>query len=145
MGKALHFPQTSHRSGDGADSIPWDLSEIHAGMQSLLERLGSSDTPARKALREKVASLTKQFQAAKERYQRTREDEDIREASKLGMWTAWTPLALPQCWPFCWWVAVVIDHFSRRAMDVAVFKNQPTAVQVRTFLGRLTMHVGRSP
>jgi len=47
------------------------------------------------------------------------------------------PFALPQRWPFCWWVAVVIDHFSRRAMGVTVFNKQPTAVQVRTFLGRL--------
>jgi len=57
--------------------------------------------------------------------------------TSLGMWTAWTPFALPQAWPFCWWVATVIDHFSRRAMGVAVFQRQPTSVQVRTFLGRL--------
>jgi len=57
--------------------------------------------------------------------------------TSIGMWTAWTPFALPQAWPFAWWVAVVIDHFSRRAMGVAVFKKQPTSVQVRTFLGRL--------
>ena len=57
--------------------------------------------------------------------------------TSLGMWTAWTPFALPQTWPFCWWVAVVIDHFSRRAMGAAVFMKQPTSIQVRIFLGRL--------
>jgi len=57
--------------------------------------------------------------------------------TSVGMWTAWMPFALPQRWPFCWWVAIVIDHFSRRAMGVTVFEKQPTAVQVRTFLGRL--------
>jgi len=57
--------------------------------------------------------------------------------TSLGMWTAWVPFALPQAWPFCWWSVVVIDHFSRRAMGVAVFKKHPTAIQVRTFLGRL--------
>ena len=31
----------------------------------------------------------------------------------------------------------IIDHFSRRAMGVTVYKKQPTSVQVRTFLGRL--------
>jgi len=31
--------------------------------------------------------------------------------TSLGMWTAWMPFALPQRWPFCWWVALVIDHF----------------------------------
>ncbi len=38
-----------------------------------------------------------------------------------GFWTTWLPFALPQCWPFCWWVAVVVDHFSRRAMSVGIF------------------------
>jgi putative transposase len=54
-----------------------------------------------------------------------------------GLWASWLPFALPQAWPFAWWVAVVIDHFSRRAMGVAVFKKQPTSIQVRTFLARL--------
>ena len=29
-----------------------------------------------------------------------------------GFWMSWLPCALPQRWPFCWWVAVVVDHFS---------------------------------
>ncbi len=36
-----------------------------------------------------------------------------------GFWAAWSPFALPQCWPFCWWVAVVIDHFSRPVMGIS--------------------------
>ena len=35
-----------------------------------------------------------------------------------GLWVSWLPFALPQCWPFCWWVAVAVDHFSRRAMGM---------------------------
>ena len=54
-----------------------------------------------------------------------------------GLWASWLPFALPQVWPFCWWIALVVDHFSRRAMGVAVFKKQPTSVQVRAFPGRL--------
>ena len=54
-----------------------------------------------------------------------------------GMWTSWLPFALPQAWPFCWWLAVVIDHFSRRVIGVSVFKKQPNSLKVRTFLGRL--------
>src|SRR5438105_13138749 len=23
-----------------------------------------------------------------------------------GLWSSWWPFALPQCWPFCWWLAV---------------------------------------
>ncbi|OHB71799.1 MAG: hypothetical protein A2V70_01565 [Planctomycetes bacterium RBG_13_63_9] len=46
------------------------------------------------------------------------------------------PFVLPQWWPFCWWLAIVVDHFSRRAMGFAVFKGPPTSNAVRAFLGR---------
>ena len=62
-----------------------------------------------------------------------------------GFWTSWLPFALPQCWPFCWWVAVAIDHFSRRVMGVAVFAKQPTSVAVRAFLGRTIAKAGTAP
>jgi hypothetical protein len=32
--------------------------------------------------------------------------------TSADFWAPWLPFALPQCWPFCWWVAVVIDHNS---------------------------------
>jgi len=54
-----------------------------------------------------------------------------------GLWASWLPFALPQTWPFVWWVAVVIDHFSRRAMGVTIFEKQPTSAQVQAFLGCL--------
>ena len=53
-----------------------------------------------------------------------------------GVWTAWMPFSLPQCWPFCHWLAVAVDHYSRRIMGTAVFDKQPSSVQVRAFLGR---------
>jgi putative transposase len=53
-----------------------------------------------------------------------------------GFWTSWLPFALPQCWPFCWWVTVVIDHFSRRIVDLAVFAGKPDYRAVCAFLGR---------
>ncbi len=62
-----------------------------------------------------------------------------------GFWTTWLPFALPQCWPFCWWVAVAIDHFSRRVMGVSLFAKQPTSVAVRTFLGRTIAKAGTAP
>ena len=55
----------------------------------------------------------------------------------LGFWTSWSPFALPQVWPFCWWVVVAIDHCSRRVMGLAVFRRQPTSTAVRGFLERL--------
>ena len=53
-----------------------------------------------------------------------------------GLWCSWLPFALPQRWPFCWWLSVVIDHCSRRTMGFAIFRNEPTSVEVRSFLGR---------
>lgn len=55
----------------------------------------------------------------------------------LGFWTPWTHFALPQVWPFCWWVAVAADHHSRRIMGFAVFPSQPSSAFVRRFLERL--------
>ncbi len=59
--------------------------------------------------------------------------------TQLGFWASWLPFSLAQCWPFGYWVAVVIDHFSRRAMGFAVFKKEPHSQHVRAFLGRV-MH-----
>ena len=39
-----------------------------------------------------------------------------------GFWAPWLPFALPQRWPFCWWLAVVIDHYSRRVMGALVHR-----------------------
>ena len=39
----------------------------------------------------------------------------------IGFWCSWLPFTLPQRWPFCWWLAVAVDHYSRRLMGFAVF------------------------
>ena len=62
-----------------------------------------------------------------------------------GFWVPWLPWALPQRWPFCWWVAVVVDHFSRRIMDFAVFTQNPTSLAVRQMLGRAIREAGQVP
>jgi len=54
----------------------------------------------------------------------------------LGFWVPWLPLALPQRYPFCWWVGVVVDHFSRRTMGIGVFTKRPNCQQFCSFLGR---------
>ena len=61
-----------------------------------------------------------------------------------GFWAAWSPFALPQCWPFGWWVAVIVDHFSRRVMGAATFYRQPTSEAVRALLGR-TIRAAKAP
>jgi putative transposase len=53
-----------------------------------------------------------------------------------GFWCSWLPFALPQSWPFSWWVAVIIDHYSRRVMGFTLFFQEPTSQAVRAFLGR---------
>ena len=53
----------------------------------------------------------------------------------LGFWCSWMPRSVSQRWPFCWWVAVTVDHCSRRVMGFALFEQQPTSRAVRTFLG----------
>ena len=65
--------------------------------------------------------------------------------TSLGFWTSWIPFALPQVWPFCWWVSVAIDHCSRRVMGFAAFRRQPTASAVRGFLERRFQEEGDRP
>ena len=63
----------------------------------------------------------------------------------VGFWVPWLPFALPQVWPFCWWVAVIVDYFSRRAMGTTVFKRQPTSQQVTAFLRRTIRKARATP
>ncbi len=65
--------------------------------------------------------------------------------TRAGLWAPWLPFALPQCWPFCWWLAIVIDHYSRRAMSFSVFPKRPTSLAVRSFLGRLIARANTTP
>jgi transposase InsO family protein len=62
-----------------------------------------------------------------------------------GFWVPWLPWALPQRWPFCWWVAVVVDHFSRRIMGFTAFTHNPTSLAVRQLLGRAIRNAGAAP
>ena len=61
--------------------------------------------------------------------------------TSLGFWTSWFPFTLPQRWPFCWWVAVTVDHYSRRVMGFAVF-SEPKSIDIRRLLGRVVGHAG---
>jgi len=61
-----------------------------------------------------------------------------------GMWAAWPPFSLLPRWPFCGWLAVVVDHYSRRIMGFTLFQRAPTSVEMRAFLGRV-IHAHSSP
>ena len=62
-----------------------------------------------------------------------------------GFWAPWIPLSLPQVWPFCWWVACAVDHYSRLVLGFAVFKKQPTSAAVRAFLERVIRKTKAGP
>jgi transposase InsO family protein len=48
-------------------------------------------------------------------------------------------------WPYCWWVVPVLDHYSRRVLDFAVFRTQPSSAKVRRFLDRAIAKTGTAP
>jgi len=62
-----------------------------------------------------------------------------------GFWTSWFPNAFPQVWPFSWWVFVIIDHFSRKAVCFALFKKQPSSEEITAALEKAIVPNGRKP
>jgi putative transposase len=65
--------------------------------------------------------------------------------TQAGFWCSWLPLTLAQRAPFCWWIIVLLDQYSRRVMGHAVFPQAPTALAVRSFLGRAIHNAGTVP
>jgi putative transposase len=65
--------------------------------------------------------------------------------TQFGFWCPWLPFAWPQSWPWSWWVAFVLDHYSRRVMGFALFRKAPTSVEVRCCLGRAIAATGTTP
>jgi transposase InsO family protein len=62
-----------------------------------------------------------------------------------GFCVPWSPNSLFQTWPWCWWILVIFDHFSRAIVGFAVFNMQPTAQQVTGALDLAVDRVGRAP
>jgi transposase InsO family protein len=62
-----------------------------------------------------------------------------------GLWVQWFPFACLQCWPFVWWVAVVVDHFSRAVVRAEAFRKEPTAADLCALLDRAVTETGRAP
>jgi len=65
--------------------------------------------------------------------------------TNAGFWLPWTPHAQFQRWPFCWWVAIVVDHASRLVVGFAVFKRRPTSFEVYSFMGTAIHRSGAKP
>ncbi len=62
-----------------------------------------------------------------------------------GFWVPWLPFSKLLRWPLCWWVAVVIDQFSRRVCGFALFKTMPSSSDVCEFLDRVTRRTATKP
>jgi len=62
-----------------------------------------------------------------------------------GFWVPWLPNAFLQQWPFCWWVGLVVDHFSRCIMGFMIFRKRPTSQAVQEFLDRTIQKNGAKP
>ncbi len=63
----------------------------------------------------------------------------------FGLACTWMPFALPQCWPFAWYMLAVVDHYSRRCMGLAVFTRNPTSEEVRQAMKRIVEDTGTHP
>ncbi len=62
-----------------------------------------------------------------------------------GLFATWLPFALPQYWPSSWWLAVVVDHHSRRIMGYMIFRRPPSSRAVQGFLDRTIQKNGKKP
>ena len=65
--------------------------------------------------------------------------------TSMGFWTSWFPFSLAEFWPFCWWLAVVVHHRSRRSLGLASFKRRPTADEISIVLDEAARRAGRAP
>jgi len=63
----------------------------------------------------------------------------------FGFWVPWFPFACVQCWPFAYCVAVLVDHFSRKAIASAVFKDWPSCGDTTDWLDVIIQSIGHKP
>jgi len=70
---------------------------------------------------------------------------DLTVAPVRGWWVPWLPWSLPQAWPYGWWIAAVVDHYSRRVLHVDCFANQPSSADVQAFLAKAIRAAGTAP
>lgn len=62
--------------------------------------------------------------------------------TRAGFWIMLRPFASLQRRPFAYWVAVIVDHFSRRAVGFAVFRVRRSVQDVIEVLGRAVQLTG---
>jgi transposase InsO family protein len=62
-----------------------------------------------------------------------------------GFWLPWFPFSFAVTFPFCFWVGVVLDHFSRSVVATRAFCKEPTAAEVCALLDSAFRSAGRCP
>lgn len=65
--------------------------------------------------------------------------------TRAGFWIPWFPFSLPQRWPYCWWVAVIVDQVCRELVGYACFRKLPNSERVQTMLNRAIKKQGFAP
>jgi transposase InsO family protein len=63
----------------------------------------------------------------------------------LGFWVPWFPFSCLQCWPFAYFVAALVDHFSRKAITSKAFEKLPSSGDITDWLDVIIQSVGQSP
>jgi serine protease inhibitor len=84
MGKVLRFPEAARRTGPDAADRPWDLDMIHPGLALLRRQFAAASRAAPKDIRDRLASLRKELEAANETTRKTRSWDQFRKAEKLA-------------------------------------------------------------
>ncbi len=133
MGK-LRIAQTLARAGLqlGATSV-----------EQMLREPPDSKEPAEAALSDEPIAISTRVLRAKRPDHIWHLDLTVIPTA-AGFWVPWLPFSKLQRWPFCWWVAVVIDQFSRRVSGFALFTKAPTSIEVCAFLDRVTKRTSTS-
>ena len=68
MGKVLRFPDATRRTGDDAQRIPWETSQIHTGFGEINARLNEKLSDAdRKKIESQIATLQTELKAMQEK------------------------------------------------------------------------------
>jgi transposase InsO family protein len=129
----------------GRDRIACILARagLHLGATTVARMLKKDKPPAKDAMKLEVPAPSRVVTA---KYPNHVYHVDLTVVpTKAGFWVPWFPFCFLQVWPFCWWVAVVVDHYSRLVVGFAVFPKDPTSIEIRNFLGRVFHNAGQAP
>jgi serine protease inhibitor len=84
MGKVLRFPEATRRTGDDAQRIPWETSQIHTGFGQINARLNEKLSDAdRKKIESQIATLQTELKAMQEKASKKWDQKLNAEIAKL--------------------------------------------------------------